>query len=546
MRVQAQQDATNRCRIYYIRQSSTGQLDNFSREDQPARAEKLKEQYPDTLILDENERGRGRSASMERIWQRPKVREAVERIERGEVLELHGVGLDRLSRDEFFEDGAYLIRLCYEHHTKIVEPSHIYDFDDETDRLAAFLKFFVAGSKKGSDTAHQMRGMKRAAHNDELCPTYAMIGYKHDTIEHPRDPMRKKKVLVKDPHEGDLVHAIFDNYEDMSESALSRHLFERGYLKRVVAPRKSKNSPAYRPIKPADIRNVITNTIYMGIWGWGKQVRSALVAGYDWQPHYHPEWQWVSREQWERCNAVAKARRGKPWSASSRFAFTGLLRCVHNKEHRMQGRIREKGNEGLRYVCARRHKPPYDCPGQHVEQCLVRDALEAEVVDFLETKLPIRDLLHEAAAEYDEDPSGIKHLKLELFKNQQAMERLKDAVEQGIFTAEELRERKMRLQEQKARIEAQIRGAGQRQAIRAELKDAIALIQADLGGVVRRLDDKRFGKLTKLMYDWVQVEGYGHGKAGVGRRSRVVGYELRPELNELQLLTKTPCHPDPS
>lgn len=539
--------SSNRYRIYYIRQSSTGQLDNFSREDQLERARKLKDEFPDTLILDENEEGRGRSASKERIWERPKMREALEHIARDEVLEIHGVGLDRLSRDEFFEDGAHLIRLCYEHQTKIVEPGHSYDFNDDTDRLAAFLKFFVAGSKKGSDTTHQLRGLRRAAADDELCPSCPPVGYRHEVIDHPRNPMRKRKILVREASEGDLVHAIFDNYEDMSETALAKWLFQQGYRKFVPHEGKRKNGNPYRPFLAGDIRKIITNPIYMGFWGWGKHIRSRLNVDFERKVHYHPEWQWVSQEQWQRCNALAQSRKGRPWSASSRYAFSGLLRCIHDSEHHMQGYSRANGRPGFRYSCSHKMKPPYDCPGHYVEESIAGDALQPFVIDFVENTLHIKDLLDEAAAQFEDDPGGIKGLRLEVFRIEEAMNRLKEAVQERVFSWEELREQKEKLQDKRARIEVQLEKATRQKAIRSDLADVVALVKADIPSVIARMDNKTFGKLCKMILEWVQVEGRGLGKAGKGRRGVVVGYKLRPELEEYQLLVHTPggAHPCP-
>lgn len=69
--------------------------------------------------------------------------------------------------------------------------------------------------------------------------------------------------------------------------------------------------------------------------------------------------------------------------------------------------------------------------------------------------------------------------------------------------------------------------------------DTVAIVMPQMLALIKRMDNKSFAQLARVILDRTQIEGYSHGKAGKGRRDRIIDYKLKPEAEEFQLCVRT-------
>jgi len=69
--------------------------------------------------------------------------------------------------------------------------------------------------------------------------------------------------------------------------------------------------------------------------------------------------------------------------------------------------------------------------------------------------------------------------------------------------------------------------------------DTVAIVMPQMLALIKRMDNKSFAQLARVILDREQIEGYSHGKAGKGQRGRIIDYKLKPEVEDFQLCVRT-------
>lgn len=192
--------------------------------------------------------------SGETLDSRPKMQEALRRIESQEVRAILCVEPQRLSRGDM-EDIGRLVKLLRYTNTLVITLPYTYDLRDERDR-----DLFERELKRGNEFLEyqkriQQNGRLLSVENGNFIGNFAPYGYKKVTI---KEGKRKCHTLEPDPETAPIVKMMFEWYRDgMGSHRIARKLNEMGI-------------PSYfgRKWTAASLAKTFSNVHYIGKVRW--------------------------------------------------------------------------------------------------------------------------------------------------------------------------------------------------------------------------------------------------------------------------------------
>lgn len=190
--------------------------------------------------------------SGETIDDRPEMRRLLSLIENGVVASVIVIEPQRLSRGSFGDIDRIVNTFRYSN-CKVITPTKSYDLNDKFDR-----KYFEQELLRGNDYLEYVkeilvRGRIRSTEDGLYTGSRNVFGY---------DKKKLKKGYTLIPNDdADTVKYMFAKFlEGMGTTNLAHHLIDLGI--------KSQTGKAWTP---AMTRNVLQNTIYVGLVTWGKR-----------------------------------------------------------------------------------------------------------------------------------------------------------------------------------------------------------------------------------------------------------------------------------
>jgi hypothetical protein len=190
--------------------------------------------------------------SGETIDDRPEMKKLLALIEGGEVASVIVIEPQRLSRGSFGDIDRIVNTFRYSN-CKVVTPTKSYDLNDKFDR-----KYFEQELLRGNDYLEYVkeilvRGRVRSTEDGLYIGSRDVFGY---------DKKKLKKGYTLIPNDdADTVKYIFAKFlEGMGTTNIAHHLADMGI-----------KSQTGKPWTPNMTRNILQNTIYVGIVTWGKR-----------------------------------------------------------------------------------------------------------------------------------------------------------------------------------------------------------------------------------------------------------------------------------
>lgn len=190
--------------------------------------------------------------SGETIDDRPEMRKLLALIESGEVASVIVVEPQRLSRGSFGDIDRIVNTFRYSN-CKVITPTKSYNLNDKFDR-----KYFEQELLRGNDYLEYVkeilvRGRIRSTEDGLYTGSGTVFGY---------DKKKLKKGYTLVPNDdADTVKYIFAKYlEGMGTTTLAHHLIHLGV-----------KSHTGKPWTQAMVRNVLSNTLYVGLVTWGRR-----------------------------------------------------------------------------------------------------------------------------------------------------------------------------------------------------------------------------------------------------------------------------------
>lgn len=284
--------------------------------------------------------------------------------------------------------------------------------------------------------------------------------------------------------------------------------------------------------------------LYAGFVTWGTERASRHTRGIEPIVSFRPELQIISVEQLNGTKRLlAERAEAAPRTVSSRYAFSGLLRCVHCGGAMTGKLIRQprSGRQVRKYVCRRyQDAGTAGCTGQSLQESTVRPIVVRFIRQLFETRWPVSDYLDDAARLLDGGPTEgelRQRLEAELHEVDQAIGRLVEAIADGVIRSSQAKEKNLELLERKDRLQRRLAAAGERATLRAEMADAIALVGRDVGELIEDLDDASFKRLLRLVLVRLSISGVRRGNLFDGE---INAYEFTPAFADLLSHSVTP------
>lgn len=523
----------DRIAIVYDRASSAKQADNYSRAD-AARLPRLAEARGWRWEL------RQEIKSGEDLQNRPVMLGILREIEAGTVRAVIVQDLDRLSRDQDGIDGRLIRQCCRVNDCAIVTPQHDYDFSTDADDDQADFEFLRAKWYKRDLVKKTTTGMKEAARQGKRLPALVPVGYDAVFTPAERSDKRPKREFVINEAEAALIRRIFDLYESHSHSKVAAILNGEGRRWPVKTRGLSEKygNRTERPFAGPSINDVVSNELYAGFVTWGKQRRSRHLADFETVRIFRPDLQIISIEQWNRIQRIRAERRPSNLnpaaalparSISSPYLFSGLIKCRHCGGA-MTG-VRRRG-KAPQYWCALCISGGISaCPGQSVAESVSREAVIAFLRDLFTDRIALEPFVADAARRYGTnrtDEELAQEIQAELQTVEHQKRNLIEAVAAGVFSAEDIKAKRLELEEQRERLERRLAAAGTRKEMRTEVAAAARLLQGEgLAARVALLPDQALQRLCRLIFRRLVFDGIGRGP---NRVCHVEQYEFTPEF----------------
>jgi hypothetical protein len=534
--------ADDRYAALYLRVSSAGQLDNWSVKDQLGLSH-LATPGRRVVVFDAD-----LGISGETIEARPDMTRILKEVEAGRVAEILVVDWNRLSRDQDLVDGLRIKKACKDAGTLIKTPGKTYDFASDSDEMLSVFEQLFAANQNKARTKATTRGQYTKVHEGRWPGGALTFGYRV-VYDVPHRDGRLRGRLEVDPAEADAVRRCYTLYADghtdaegrwrpLSFEGVARQLTAEGFRYRRRQSRDDRvdgKPPVTTAWGVMDVQRVVAGPQrrrYLGyeLWGAGaggvnrhaRDIGAAEIA--------KPELRILDTALYLRAEAQRAKRRQEPARLGCpTYALQGLLRCPHCEGRTVANRraVRSKGEVKkvtVDYACLRfRHYGATatledgGCPegGYSVAEAVALGAVNAFLVGHLERRR-VDEALDQAVADERarRDEGQVASLRAGLDDVALREGRLKEAVEAGIYTLAELRERKdalaaerERLQARLARLRAEARASG-------EVEEAVAQVRA-LGSVGKTLavlaaaDPARYRAFVGLLLEQVTVVASG-------------------------------------
>ena len=526
---------TNKLAVVYVRVSTDRQIDNYSVQDQRSLSS-LAARYGFDLVEVREEQG----ISAETITARPVMKAILEEISNGSVGAIIVSSFTRLTRDMDDIDGRIIKKTCRDHDCVIITPEKLYDFLNEADDDLADLQFFFSKIQKRMNLKPMIRGEYTKAKNGGFVGLPLSLGYEYTWKE---ESTAKGTRMVADlrinEEEAKVVRYVHDCLPKMLFRQIAVHLNDLAaegkqmYFPVKYAYLKEKYPSGYRPWRDADIKNIITNDLYVGRMQYAVNSKSPYLRGLEPIYTYRAELRILSDEIFERNQKLVELRRRIPHQTkASPHLFSGVLRCPYC-DSSMNGKRqtikqKTKTNIKLSYGCSRyQTSGPRDCKGYWMNE---REAVNAVLPVLLE--LVQKNLREHLEAASQTNPLHVQmegEIKAELAKVDQSMKNLLEAVKQGALSFEQVKEENAELQAAKRRLEKRLSDLKDSTRIGDELSAILEVFDQDIETVLTDLMQNRlrFNTFVRLFFSKIVVE---LDRPGLGWRKGKKKGEL-PECN---------------
>ena len=403
--------------------------------------------------------------SGETIAARPAFQRLLKIIESPEAEGVLVVDIARLSRGDR-EDSGRIINAFRYSDTRIITPYKSYDLSDKYDR-----KFVEMDMDRGSDYLEyfkeiQRRGRLASVKAGNFVGSLPPYGY--DKVKDG-----KRCTLAVNPTEGRAVRAIFDLFvnENQGCTDIARRLDALGF--------KPRTAPCWKYIT---IRSILTNPVYTGVirWNWRKEVKQ-LEEGRiiksrprskkeDWivVRNAHPPI--VSEALFQAAQAKVGLSSRENLSRPLANPLAGILRCQCGYAMVRQN---QKGGIRSRVLCAEQ-------PRCHTRSAAYDDLFQA-VLQGLRRSMIDFDLQIQPLAQCGENVSvqQAEHLNAQLQKLERQLEKQYDYLESGLYSEEQFKARREKLEAELHRTGAALRALRQKApGVQEDANKTLSLRQA--------------------------------------------------------------------
>lgn len=378
--------------------------------------------------------------SGETITARPQMQRLLSDVEKGMWEGVLVMEVERLARGDTIDQGV-VARTFKDSGTKIITPIKTYNPNDEYDEEYFEFGLFMARREYKAINRRIQRGRIASVKEGKYISPTPPYGY--DRIESPDG---KGYILTPNPQEAPTVKQIFADYiSGMGAHTIAKTLTDCG-----VAPRVNSAWSA------ATVRDMLKNPVYMGKIRWayrkypipgsGKRVKSdeyILVDG-----KHEPlvtESEFAAAEKQRKLNTKNTVRSDK----TLQNPLAGLVYCKECGA--LMTRVfdgKRKGYAAL--ACKTPNCPTVSSPLELVE----KDILKAIRERFSDYEMTYR--LEPPKTDNADYELSVKRLQNKLKTLDKQLEKMYNLVEQGVYTAEEFEERRGRVGNERAAVQARL------------------------------------------------------------------------------------------
>ena len=363
--------------------------------------------------------------SGEYLYSRPKMLELLSDVEKGLFEGVLCMDIDRLGRGAMSDMGVILETLK-NNHTKIITPRKSYDLTNEFDEEYTEFETFIARRELKIIKRRMQRGLMQSIRQG-CYVSNAPYGYEKTT----QDKMPTLKIY---PPEANFVRLIFQLY---TQAGIGCQQIA-AYLQLLGAvPRRGG------AFSRDSVRKILKNPVYTGkvVWNQRRCEKKGALEGGSACVRQNEEKDWllvpglhtaiISQEQFDRAKQIMQLRANAPRPGRElKNPFAGLIYCK-NCGGKMQYR-----NFGEPYLL---------CPVKgympSVKFSLVQNCLLAVLEDWFRS-VPVT--AQAGASPGRQSAAALARQELCAAKKQQT--RLRDLLEQGVYSVETYRERSTLLQ----------------------------------------------------------------------------------------------------
>jgi site-specific DNA recombinase len=286
------------------------------------------------------------------------------------------------------------------------------------------------------NSKHTLRAMKENARQGFFNGAHAPFGYKTVATEHIGNRGRKKKKLVIDKSEADIVQFIYQLYLDgyhgasMGMKSIAVYLNEKGYTMRGSEWRAQK------------VNEILSSPTYIGQFYFNKRDQNKKLK---------PEEEWVcttiapiiERKLYEKVEIKRighQPKNSKPRLISSPIFLSGLLICGEcgSGMTLMTG----KSGQYRYYKCTtKKHKGSHLCSTPNIPMDKLDDLVRKQLSERVFNPKRVGNLIqslrqHIKAHEYG-DNSALFALQRSVKDSEKALDRLYKGVETGVIEVDE-------------------------------------------------------------------------------------------------------------
>ena len=432
------------------------------------------------------------------ISQRPKYQQLLEAARRGAFDSIIVEAQDRLWRDQA-EMHAALKRLRFLG-IRVFSVETGADLTDKSGRLIASVKGLMDEAYLDSLREKTRRGMLGQVRRG-MSPGGRPYGYR----SMPAGMGSRREI---NPGEAEVVRRIFTMYAaGLSPKAIAKRLNDE-----QVPPPFWRSGRPNRGWAPSAINGqrrlalgILNNPIYVGrqIWNRTRKLRNPDTGRRVWRPVPEDEWvivevpelRIVSDNLWEAVQARREAvsRRTSRGGAPPRYLLSGLLVCgACGSAYSIVGGSGRYGCQG--------HYDRGICDNTLLVR---RDALEAQIVQFVTKQMLSREARARFVRSFNEALKRIRQAKLEdssrLRVAEAEVQNLVQAIAAGGAEIPELVTRLKQAKEQVAHLQAQLRPQPEMTQRLHVLPSVIETYLEDLGRLMRQDIDGAREQLRRLL-----------------------------------------------
>jgi site-specific DNA recombinase len=359
--------------------------------------------------------------SGESLYARPEMLRLLENVEKGKYEGVLCMDIDRLGRGAMSDQGIILETLKAAG-TKIITPRKIYDLNNDIDETYSEFETFMARQELKAIKRRMQRGIKRTIEDGGYIAN-APYGYRRAWID-------KCPTLEIVDDEAKIIRMMFDLYVN------------NGYGCQRIAD--TINALGAKPRRSeqfvrVSVMKILKNPTYIGKIAWNQktQIKKGAKGNRKTLYVYHPREKWtvvdgmhkpiVDEDLFSRAQEIIAKHTHPPANTGKlENPLAGLVFCAHCGAP-MQRQVIRRGGAFL--GCVKRG-------------CMVSSSLpmvEKAVLDALRDRLEsIRSEIHPEASEAltDDRKDVIEGITAERQTIQRQIDKLRDLLEQGVYTIE--------------------------------------------------------------------------------------------------------------